>query len=156
MDAAKTGLAADILHDMIFHSHYDQKELDRERGVIVEEINMYEDNPRMHIDDLLEEVLFPDSTLGWNIAGPRETIRTVPREKLIKYRDAYYIPERMAVCVAGKIDKNIWKILDKGIKLSRFNGKIKIFLTYIFTKCNVFADAQIKNNAFLKHQSDLI
>lgn len=113
MDAAKTALAGDILHDMIFHSHYDQKELDRERGVIVEEINMYEDNPRMHIEDMLEEVLFPNSTLGWNIAGPRETIRTVPRQKLIDYRDAYYIPERMAVCVAGKIDKNIWKILEK-------------------------------------------
>lgn len=113
MDAAKTNLAADILHDMIFHSHYDQKELDRERGVIVEEINMYEDNPRMHIEDLLEEVLFPDSTLGWNIAGPRETIRTVPRQKLIDYRDAYYIPERMAVCVAGKIVPGIWNTLEK-------------------------------------------
>jgi predicted Zn-dependent peptidase len=113
MDAAKTALAADILNDMLFHSKYDPKELERERGVIVEEINMYEDNPRMHIDDLLEEVLFPNSTLGWNIAGPREVIRTVPREKLIKYRDAYYIPERMAVCVAGKIVPDIWKILEK-------------------------------------------
>lgn len=113
MDAGKTALAADILNDMLFHSKYDPKELERERGVIVEEINMYEDNPRMHIDDLLEEALFPDSTLGWNIAGPREVIRTVPREKLIAYRDAYYIPERMAVCVAGKIVPDIWKILEK-------------------------------------------
>ncbi len=113
MDAEKTELAADILHDMIFHSHYNQKELDRERGVIVEEINMYEDNPRMHIEDLLEEVMFPDSTLGWNIAGPREVIKSVPRQKLIDYRDAYYIPDRMAVCVAGKISPNIWKILEK-------------------------------------------
>ncbi len=113
MDAAKTSLAADILHDMLFHSKYDPKELQRERGVIVEEINMYEDNPRMHIEDLLEEVLFPDSTLGWNIAGPREVIRTVPREKLIAYRDAYYIPERMAVCVSGKIVPDLMKILEK-------------------------------------------
>lgn len=73
----------------------------------------------MHIEDLLEEALFPDSTLGWNIAGPREVIRTVPREKLIAYRDAYYIPERMAVVVSGKIIPGIWPLLE-----STF-GKVK-------------------------------
>lgn len=113
MDAAQTPLAIDMLHDMLFHSRYDAKEIDRERGVIVEEINMYEDNPRMHIEDLIEGALFPDSTLGWNIAGPRKVIKTVPREKLIAYRDKYYVPSRMTVVVAGKVDKNIWKILDK-------------------------------------------
>jgi predicted Zn-dependent peptidase len=113
MDAAKTALAIDMLHDMLFQSLYDQKEIDRERGVIVEEINMYEDNPRMHLDDLLEEALFPDSTLGWNIAGPREVIRTVPREKIVAYRDAYYIPERMTVVVAGKIVPGVMNMLQK-------------------------------------------
>lgn len=113
MDAEKTPLAVDMLHDMIFHSKYDPKEINRERGVIVEEINMYEDNPRMHIDDLLEEALFPNSTLGWNIAGPRETIKTVPREKLIRFRDAYYIPERMIVVVAGKIQPGVMPLLTK-------------------------------------------
>ena len=51
--AEQTPLAIDILNDMLFHSLYDPKEIDRERGVIVEEINMYEDNPRMHLEDLL-------------------------------------------------------------------------------------------------------
>lgn len=113
MDAAQTPLAVDLLHDMLFHSHYAAKELDRERGVIVEEINMYEDNPRMHIDDLLEAALFPDSTLGWNIAGPRETIKTVPRSKIIAYRDAYYIPERLTVVLAGRIHPNALPLLKK-------------------------------------------
>lgn len=113
MDAEKTSLAVDMLHDMLFHSLYDPKEINRERGVIIEEINMYEDNPRMHIDDLLEEALFPNSTLGWNIAGPREVIRTVSREKLIAYRDAYYIPERMSVVLAGKIVPGALLLLQK-------------------------------------------
>lgn len=113
MDAAKTPLAIDMLNDMIFHSKYDPKEIQRERGVIIEEINMYEDNPRMHIEDLLEEALFPSSTLGWNIAGPREVIRNVSREKLIAYRDAYYIPSRMTIVVAGKIVPNVLKMLEK-------------------------------------------
>ncbi len=113
MDAAQTGLAVDLLHDMLFHSKYDAKEIERERNVILEEINMYEDNPRMHIEDLIEESLFPDSTLGWNIAGPREIIRTIPREKLLAYRDAYYVPSRMCVVVSGKIAPDIWKKLDQ-------------------------------------------
>jgi predicted Zn-dependent peptidase len=67
----------------------------------------------MHIDDLLEEALFPNSTLGWNIAGPREVIREVSRDQLIAYRDAYYIPERMTVVVAGKIVPGVMELLEK-------------------------------------------
>ncbi len=113
MDAAKTALAVDMLYDMLFHSKYDPVEIERERGVIIEEINMYEDNPRMHVDDLVEEELFPDSTLGWNIAGPRENIRKVSRDELIAYRDAYYIPRRMTVVMAGKVSPDALKMLDK-------------------------------------------
>lgn len=113
MDAAKTELAVDMLHDMLFHSKFDAKEMDRERGVIIEEINMYEDNPRAHVDDLLEAELFPNSTLGWDIAGPREVIRSVSRDDLVSYRDAYYIPERMAVIVAGKVLSGTLALLEK-------------------------------------------
>lgn len=115
MDAQQTPLAVDLLHDMLFGSLYDPKEIDRERGVIVEEINMYEDNPRMHLEDLLEAALFPNSTLGWNVAGPREVIKTVPREKLIAYRDAYYVPSRLTVAVAGKIESpsSVRRLLEK-------------------------------------------
>jgi len=113
MSAEHTPLAIDMLHDMLFHSLYDPKEIDRERGVIVEEINMYEDNPRMHLEELLERAIFPDSTLGWSIAGPREVIRTVTRERLIAYRDAYYVPSRMTVVVAGKIVPGVMGMLEK-------------------------------------------
>jgi predicted Zn-dependent peptidase len=113
MDAKHTPLAVDMLHDMLFHSLFDKTEMDKERGVIVEEINMYEDNPRMHIEDMLEEAVFPGSTLGWNIAGPRETIRTVPREAIIDYHDTYYIPSRITVVVSGKIVPGVWTLLEK-------------------------------------------
>jgi predicted Zn-dependent peptidase len=111
MDAEQTPLAIDLLHDMLFHSTYDPVEFDKERNVILEEINMYEDNPQRHIDDLLDETLFQGSTLGWNIAGPRKVIQTVPRAKLIAYRDAYYIPERLTIALSGKIHKKAWKLL---------------------------------------------
>lgn len=119
MDAKQTPLAIDLLHDMMFHSLYESKEIDRERGVIIEEINMYEDNPRMHIDDILEQALFPHSTLGWNIAGPREVIRNVTREQLIEYRDAYYIPERLTIVLAGKVTPRVMPLLERSF------GRIK-------------------------------
>lgn len=74
---------------------------------------MYEDNPRRHVENLLEKILFPNSTLGWNIAGPREVIRSVSRGDLTGYRDAYYIPSRMTVVVAGKIIPGIMPLLQK-------------------------------------------
>lgn len=123
MDAAQTPLAVDLLHDMLFHSTYDPREIDRERGVIVEEINMYEDNPRMHIEDLLEEAMFPNSTLGWNIAGPREVIRNVPRQKLINYRDSYYIPERLTIVISGKVSPKAISLLEKSFGRLRSPSK---------------------------------
>jgi len=113
MDARRTSLAVDMLHDMLFHSLYAPKEINRERGVIIEEINMYEDNPRAHVEDLLEAALFPNSTLGWNIAGPREIIRSVTRAQLLRYRDAYYLPERMTIVVAGKLVPGLMALLHK-------------------------------------------
>lgn len=113
MDAAHTPLALDILHDMLFHSKFEAEEINRERGVIIEEINMYEDNPASHMGDLLEEALFPKSSLGWNIAGPRETIRTISREALMEYHKRYYIPSRITLSIAGKINPDVLTILNK-------------------------------------------
>ena len=98
-----TNLALDMLADMLWHAKFDPKEIERERGVVIEEINMYEDNPIMHMEDLLEEALFGDQPLGWNIAGPRETIRRVTRQELITYRERFYQPHNMVIVLAGAI-----------------------------------------------------
>lgn len=109
----KVDKAADLLHDMVFCSTYDPKEIDRERGVIIEEINMYEDNPAMRIDILMQKALFPHSTLGWEEYGPRSVIRGITPHELVSYRDAYYIPHRVTVAVAGHIPKNIMTVLNR-------------------------------------------
>lgn len=113
IDAAKTALAIDLLHDMLFKSKYDAAEMDRERGVILEEINMYEDNPGSVMEDQLEEIFFPDHPLGWNIAGPKENIRTITRDALVQYRDTHYVPERVTIVVAGSISKDVPVLLEK-------------------------------------------
>lgn len=112
-DATHVANAIDILHDMLFHSKFDPKEIDRERGVILEEINMYEDNPPRHVEDLLEEALFPDSSLGWRIAGPPQVIRTISADALKAYHDTHYIPSRMCVVIAGKIPTGTRALLEK-------------------------------------------
>lgn len=104
-DGAHQKLAIDILHDMIFHSTYAPAEMVRERKVIMEEINMYHDNPVMHVEDLLEEALFQGSTLGWEIAGSHETMKSMTRRDVIAYRDAHYVPSRMVVVIAGAVDE---------------------------------------------------
>lgn len=106
MDSEHTAQAIDLLHDMLFHSLYDPKEIDRERSVIIEELKMFEDNPREHISDLLEERLFEGSSLGRNIAGTRQSVGRISRRELVGYKDAYYIPSRITVALSGKIVPN--------------------------------------------------
>jgi len=113
MDAAHTNTAVDMLHDMLFHSKFDPVELDRERGVILEEIKMYEDNPRDHISDLMESSLYHGSTLGWNIAGTRQTVSQMKREDMIAYRDSYYVPGRITIALAGKVDAKALEMFKK-------------------------------------------
>ncbi len=113
IDAAHLPLAADLLHDMLFHSLYAPAEMDRERTVIMEEINMYRDNPIMRVDDLLEGAMFKGSTLGWEIAGSHETMRAMRRDEIIAYRDRHYVPSRMVVAVAGKVPRDARALIEK-------------------------------------------
>lgn len=109
----KAPIAIDLLHDMIFNSKYDQKEITREKGVIVEEIKMYEENPIMHVNDLLEQAIFEGNPLGLEIAGTAESVKAMKRQDLINYRDKYYIPSEMVVIVSGNIPKNVMTLLNK-------------------------------------------
>lgn len=113
IDAEQAHTAIDLLHDMIFHSLYDTKEMNKERKVIIEEIKMYEENPIMHIEDLLEEAMFDGNPLGRNIAGTAETMTTMKRSDLIDYRDEYYTPSEMVVVLAGNVPKDAKAQLEK-------------------------------------------
>lgn len=106
-------LAVDMLHDMLFHSTYKSEEMNRERKVIIEEINMYEDNPLMYVEDILEEAMFEGNTLGWHIAGTRQGMIDMPRQRIIAYRDQHYVPSRMVIAVAGKLSKDVVELLDR-------------------------------------------
>lgn len=113
IDAAQAEIAIDVLSDMLLHSLFDQKEMNRERKVIIEEIKMYEENPVMHVEDLLEDAMFAGHTLGRNIAGSPASMMKTKRADLLRYRDAYYIPSNTVVVLAGKVPDNALALLEK-------------------------------------------
>jgi predicted Zn-dependent peptidase len=96
-------VAVDVLVDMLRNSKFDQEEIEREKGVIIEEMNMYFDTPRDFISGVYEELLYGDQPLGWDIIGRRETVRGATQETFRSYLEHWYKPSRMVVGVGGKI-----------------------------------------------------
>jgi predicted Zn-dependent peptidase len=101
--AESRDIALDVLVDMLRHSKFDPEEIEREKGVIIEEMNMYYDTPRDFIGGVYEELLYGDQPLGWDIIGRRETVRGAKRDTFTGYVDRWYRPSRMVVGVGGKI-----------------------------------------------------
>ena len=93
--------ATDILTDMLFHSNLNQADIDGERGVIYEEIDMYEDSPEDLVSDQLIEAVFPGSPLGAPILGSRESLAGLDRAVLLGYMSTHYRPERLVVALSG-------------------------------------------------------
>jgi len=100
-------VAFDVLHDMIRHSKFEAEEIEREKGVIVEEMNMYYDTPRDHIGGVYDELLYGDQPLGWHIIGHEETVRAATRDTFFDYLDRWYKPERILIGVGGRIDGDV-------------------------------------------------
>jgi predicted Zn-dependent peptidase len=96
-------LALEVLTDMLLHSLFDPQELERERGVIIEEINMTKDVPAQQVHLLTDEILWPDHPLGRDIAGSKETMTTINREMMLDYVKSMYLPENTVVAIAGDI-----------------------------------------------------
>jgi predicted Zn-dependent peptidase len=96
-------VALDVLVDMLRNSRFDPEEIEREKGVIVEEMNMYFDTPRDFIGGVYEQLLYGDQPLGRDIIGTKETVRGATRETFMDYLGAWYKPSRMVLGVAGRI-----------------------------------------------------
>src|SRR5215510_3888585 len=117
--------ALDVLLDMLRHSKFDPDEIEREKGVILEEMNMYVDTPRDHIGTVYETLMFGDNPLGWETLGTKETIRAATRDTFTDYVDTWYTPDRMVVGVSGMVGKNLVPTLEKMFGRFPANGKVK-------------------------------
>lgn len=126
----KTKVAVDLLHDMLFHSKFEAKEIKREKKVIVEEIKMYEENPIMHIGDMIEQVMFDGSALGREIAGSAQSVVGMRRADILKFKDENYTPERMVVVLAGAVPKDAKALLENTFgKVSVSEQRVRAFQT---------------------------
>src|SRR5439155_20936362 len=101
--AESRDVALDVLVDMLRHSKFAEDEIEREKGVIIEEMNMYYDTPRDYIGGVYEELLYDDQPLGWDIIGRKETVRGATRETFTSYLDRWYKPARMVVGIGGAL-----------------------------------------------------
>lgn len=98
----KVRSAFNILGDMLLNSLFSEDEIAREKGVIIEELNMYEDNPLMHIEDVFETCLYGDSPAGWDTIGTKKNIRDFKRKDFIDYFNTQYGKNSLSVVLAGK------------------------------------------------------
>ncbi len=113
-DARHFSQIFDIVSDIYLNSIFPDAELQREKGVIIEEINMYEDMPQRHVHDLMMKLLYGDQPAGWNIAGEKKNILNMKRDDFVKYKNEHYLPEATVLVVAGHVTENeVMKEVDK-------------------------------------------
>jgi predicted Zn-dependent peptidase len=113
IDATKIALGIDVVSDILLNSKFNAKEIEREKGVIAEEINMYYENPLMYIETLFEECMFGDTPAGWSVAGKKENIVKFTRADFVKYFSAHYGVKNSAVCLAGNFSSSAVKIIEQ-------------------------------------------
>lgn len=120
----------DIISDMYLHPTFPADDLETEKGVIVEEINMYEDLPQQLVFDVFGRLLYGDQPAGWSVAGTKENVRSFNRNDFINYRKDHYVSQATTVVVAGDVDSaDIFKKVEKyfaEIPTSKKVGKEKV------------------------------
>ena len=115
-------LTLDVLSDILLYSKFEEKEIDKERGVILEEINLYEDTPMRKVGDIYEELLYGDTPLGWDTAGKKEIVKKINRQDFFNYLSSFYSPQNIAVIIAGSFKaREVFSLID------RYFGEMKFF-----------------------------
>lgn len=98
-----------LLYDLVFESLFRQEDIERERGVILEEMRMYKDSPREYVRTLHYKQIFPNHPLGADIAGSEETIPTLNRDDFLQYLKNFYRPDNVVLGIVGSFDTKITK-----------------------------------------------
>ncbi|MDB5259015.1 MAG: processing protease [Candidatus Taylorbacteria bacterium] len=105
VDKRHTALALDIVSDMYADPLLDAAEIEKEKGVIIEELRMYQDLPHRHVQDLFLELVYGDQPAGWKIVGNEGTIKSFTRDHFIDYRSRHYVAPATTVIVSGSFDE---------------------------------------------------
>lgn len=120
----------DVVSDMYLNPLFEQKEIDKENGVIVEELRMYKDLPQRRVHYVFMDLLYGDQPAGWSIIGTEENIKSFNKKDFIEYRKAHYVAKATTVVVAGNIDeKSVIKKIEasfKGMSEGSKGSKLKV------------------------------
>jgi predicted Zn-dependent peptidase len=127
--AEKLNHILEVISDIYINPVFDEKEIEKEKGVVIEELNMYEDTPMRKIGDLFISLLYGDQPAGWDVGGTKEVIRALKRDDIVKYRSMHYVAKATTVAVAGAFDEKktlaLIKRLFKDIPTSKKFSKPK-------------------------------
>jgi predicted Zn-dependent peptidase len=115
----------DVLSDMLIRSKFNPAEIDKERGVIMEEYNMYQDTPMYQIGWDFERLIYGDQPLGWDQVGTKEVIMGLQQKDFLKYRQELYTPENTVVSIAGNVDHD--QVVEQIEKLFKFEERKKAY-----------------------------
>jgi predicted Zn-dependent peptidase len=119
--------ALEVISDLYLNPVFDANEIEKEKGVIIEEINMYADMPPRRVQELLLTLMYGDQPAGWDIGGDKEVIRNMKREDFIKYRGAHYLADATTIVITGAFDPEkffpmvdeLFKTIPKGEKAQK-------------------------------------
>jgi predicted Zn-dependent peptidase len=116
-------IALDVLSDMLIHARFATKEIEKERGVILEEYNMYQDTPMYQIGWNFERLIIGDQPLGWDQIGTPKLIKSVTHDDFKKYQQKLYTPDNVVISITGDIDEK--KIISMAKKYFKFDDEKK-------------------------------
>lgn len=107
-------VAIEILGDMLNNSLIDERSLEKEKGVIIEEIDMYDDSPDDLVHEMLQLKIWDKHPLGFQISGTKENVKAVTRDDIIAFMNKYYVGDNMVISVAGNFnEEEIFKLIEK-------------------------------------------
>ncbi len=113
VSSEKTAIALELVSDMLLNSTFPAEEIEREKGTIIEELNMYEDNPLLKIEDVFETCLYGDTPAGWDTIGTIDNIKAFKRQDFINYLNRQYGTKSATLIVAGNLPKNTNNLVKK-------------------------------------------
>ncbi len=105
VEAHKVEKALDLISDLYLNPVFNPAEIEKEKGVVIEEMHMYEDLPPRRVHDFFMELLYGDQPAGWKIDGKKEVIQKVTREEVVSYRKAHYVPAATVIVIAGAFNE---------------------------------------------------
>jgi len=124
VDSRHLGIALDVIADIFLNSKFVPEEIEREKGPIIQEINMVEDSPMRKIHDIFANLMYAGNSLGRNVLGSKETVSSFKRKDFIRYMEKFYLASDVAICVAGKFnEKRIISDINKYFSVLRKGKK---------------------------------